>query len=131
MRKKQNKRLDFLPNKQNKYSIRKFTVGTASILVGATLIFGAGQDVAKAEENNQTKTESNQSNSDVSKENTSQNIDSQESAVDSTQTTIEQPSREEKATTEATTEQPSTEEKATKETIGLESRAPTQTTNST
>ncbi|MGK3670921.1 YSIRK-type signal peptide-containing protein, partial [Escherichia coli] len=30
--KKSNKRLDFLPNKLNKYSIRKFTVGTASIL---------------------------------------------------------------------------------------------------
>ena len=33
-----NKRLDFISNKLNKYSIRKFTVGTASILVGATLI---------------------------------------------------------------------------------------------
>ena len=32
-----NKRLDFINNKLNKYSIRKFTVGT-SILVGATLI---------------------------------------------------------------------------------------------
>lgn len=30
------KRMDFLPNKMNKYSIRRFTVGTASILVGAT-----------------------------------------------------------------------------------------------
>ena len=30
---------DFLPNKLNKYSIRKFTVGTASILLGSTLIF--------------------------------------------------------------------------------------------
>ena len=28
----------FLPNKLNKYSIRKFTVGTASILLGSTLI---------------------------------------------------------------------------------------------
>ena len=27
-----------LPNKLNKYSIRKFTVGTASILLGSTLI---------------------------------------------------------------------------------------------
>ena len=27
-----------LPNKLNKYSIRKFTVGTASLLVGATLV---------------------------------------------------------------------------------------------
>ena len=43
------KRLDFLPNIQNKYSIRKFTVGTASILVGATLVFGVNND-AHAEE---------------------------------------------------------------------------------
>ena len=42
-----NKRLDFINNKLNKYSIRKFTVGTASILVGATLIFGH-DDEAKA-----------------------------------------------------------------------------------
>lgn len=35
------KRVDFLSNKVNKYSIRKFTVGTASILVGAALMFGA------------------------------------------------------------------------------------------
>ncbi|WP_080497420.1 YSIRK-type signal peptide-containing protein [Staphylococcus haemolyticus] len=34
LKKKSNKRLDFLPNINNKYSIRKFTVGTASILVG-------------------------------------------------------------------------------------------------
>ncbi|PTF84641.1 Ig-like domain-containing protein [Staphylococcus chromogenes] len=47
--KKSNKRLDFLPNRQNKYSIRKFTVGTASILVGAILLFGAQND-AQAEE---------------------------------------------------------------------------------
>ena len=33
-----NKKSGFLPNKLNKYSIRKFTVGTASILLGSTLI---------------------------------------------------------------------------------------------
>ena len=32
-----NKKVDFLQNKLNKYSIRKFTIGTASILVGATI----------------------------------------------------------------------------------------------
>ena len=42
-----NKRLDFINNKLNKYSIRKFTVGTASILVGATLIFGHADDEEK------------------------------------------------------------------------------------
>ncbi|WFF55887.1 YSIRK-type signal peptide-containing protein [Staphylococcus haemolyticus] len=43
-----NKRLDFISNKLNKYSIRKFTVGTASILVGATLIFGHADDESKS-----------------------------------------------------------------------------------
>ncbi|EEK11562.1 YSIRK-type signal peptide-containing protein, partial [Staphylococcus hominis] len=51
-----NKKVDFLSNKLNKYSIRKFTVGTASILVGATLIFGSGQEEAKAAESDQTVT---------------------------------------------------------------------------
>ncbi len=35
-----NKRVDFLSNKLNKYSIRKFTVGTASILIGSLNVFG-------------------------------------------------------------------------------------------
>ena len=39
----------FLPNKLNKYSIRKFTVGTASLLVGATLVFGIGSEAQAAE----------------------------------------------------------------------------------
>ncbi|MEZ2058509.1 fibrinogen-binding adhesin SdrG C-terminal domain-containing protein, partial [Staphylococcus aureus] len=34
----------------NKFSIRKYTVGTASILVGTTLIFGIGSQEAKAAE---------------------------------------------------------------------------------
>ncbi|MDO5375675.1 MAG: SdrD B-like domain-containing protein [Staphylococcus rostri] len=44
-----NKKYDFIPNRLNKYSIRKFTVGVASILVGATLLFGLN-DEAKADE---------------------------------------------------------------------------------
>ena len=52
MNKNSKKKLDFLPNKLNKYSIRRFTVGTASILVGATLIFGVAND--QAAENNAT-----------------------------------------------------------------------------
>ena len=51
MNKNSKKKLDFLPNKLNKYSIRRFTVGTASILVGATLIFGVANDQAVAENN--------------------------------------------------------------------------------
>ncbi|MDU9418620.1 Ig-like domain-containing protein [Staphylococcus lloydii] len=43
------KKYDFIPNKLNKYSIRRFSVGTASILVGATLAFGLSKD-AQADE---------------------------------------------------------------------------------
>ncbi|HCW7564845.1 TPA: YSIRK-type signal peptide-containing protein, partial [Staphylococcus aureus] len=49
--KKSKKRLDFLPNKLNKYSIRRFSVGTASILVGATLLFGINNEAYAAEQN--------------------------------------------------------------------------------
>ncbi|WP_280841953.1 YSIRK-type signal peptide-containing protein, partial [Staphylococcus hyicus] len=44
------KNLDFLPNKQNKYAIRKYTVGTTSILLGAFLLLGT-DDEAQAAEN--------------------------------------------------------------------------------
>ncbi|MBX5320349.1 YSIRK-type signal peptide-containing protein, partial [Staphylococcus caprae] len=44
-----NNRQGFLSHKLNKYSIRKMTVGTASLLVGATLVFGI-ENEAKAEE---------------------------------------------------------------------------------
>ncbi|WP_159081128.1 YSIRK-type signal peptide-containing protein [Staphylococcus hominis] len=113
MKKKPNRRLDFLPNVQNKYSIRKFTVGAASILVGATLIFGAGQEEAKAAESDQTVT----------------NQDNTSSPTDTT----EQPSTEEKATSEnITTDQPSPEEKATSENITTdESSAEEKATEST
>lgn len=43
------KKYDFIPNRLNKYSIRRFSIGTASIFVGATLIFGLGNE-AKADE---------------------------------------------------------------------------------
>ncbi|WP_281059487.1 YSIRK-type signal peptide-containing protein [Staphylococcus sp. GDY8P29P] len=44
-----NKKYDFTTYKLNKYTIRKFSIGTASILVGATLIFGMSQE-ARADE---------------------------------------------------------------------------------
>ncbi|HEA5897978.1 TPA: fibrinogen-binding adhesin SdrG C-terminal domain-containing protein, partial [Staphylococcus aureus] len=43
-----------ISNRLNKFSIRKYTVGTASILVGTTLIFGLGNQEAKAAENTST-----------------------------------------------------------------------------
>ena len=143
LKKKPNRRLDFLPNVQNKYSIRKFTVGAASILVGATLIFGAGQEEAKAAESDQTVTNQDNTSSttdtteqpSTEEKATSENITTDESsaeekAAESTQTdkssaeekevsesaTTEQPSTEEKEVSESTTtEQPSTEEKAADE----------------
>ena len=39
-------------NRLNKFSIRKYTVGTASILVGTTLIFGIGREAKAAEVTN-------------------------------------------------------------------------------
>jgi len=41
--------MDFVPNRHNKYAIRRFTVGTTSILVGATLIFGVNHEAKAAE----------------------------------------------------------------------------------
>ncbi|WP_454310959.1 YSIRK-type signal peptide-containing protein, partial [Staphylococcus epidermidis] len=67
--------MDFLPNKLNKYSIRKFTVGTASILLGSTLIFGSSSHEAKAAEEKQVDpiTQANQNDSsERSLENTNQ-----------------------------------------------------------
>ena len=127
MKKKPNRRLDFLPNVQNKYSIRKFTVGAASILVGATLIFGAGQEEAKAAESDQTVTNQDNTSSttdtteqpSTEEKATSENITTDESsaeekAAESTQT--DKSSAEEKEVSESTTtEQPSTEEKAADE----------------
>ncbi|WP_324176003.1 SdrD B-like domain-containing protein [Staphylococcus pseudintermedius] len=46
-----NKISALLTNKHSKYSIRKRTVGTASLLIGATLVFGIHAEDAKAAEN--------------------------------------------------------------------------------
>ncbi|PNZ77208.1 Ig-like domain-containing protein, partial [Mammaliicoccus stepanovicii] len=58
-----NKRYDFLPNRLNKYSIRKFTVGTASILLGSMLLFGISNE-AKADELDTNSTQGNESSKD-------------------------------------------------------------------
>ncbi|MDE9798695.1 SdrD B-like domain-containing protein, partial [Staphylococcus delphini] len=80
----------FLPNRQNKYSIRKYTVGTASLLIGTTLMFGAHTSEASAAE----KTE--------------------ETAVQSTPMTdtTETATKEAPVAEEATTNESSVEEKA-------------------
>ncbi|APT17460.1 YSIRK-type signal peptide-containing protein [Staphylococcus epidermidis] len=93
---KKNK-LDFLPNKLNKYSIRKFTVGTASLLIGATLVFGIGNE-AKADEVS-TSTEqvsSGDKNSDNSENMTSaQSTELENTPSTEESTKEEQPSAEE------------------------------------
>ncbi|WP_368863671.1 YSIRK-type signal peptide-containing protein, partial [Staphylococcus hominis] len=67
-----NKKVDFLSNKLNKYSIRKFTVGTASILVGATLVFGIDNEAQAAENNQSESVETNNNESATAEESTSQ-----------------------------------------------------------
>ncbi|RXK17179.1 Ig-like domain-containing protein [Macrococcus sp. DPC7161] len=46
MKKNKTSRFDFLNNTLNKYSIRKFTVGTASILIGSLMFLGTDVDAA-------------------------------------------------------------------------------------
>ncbi|MDY3360478.1 MAG: fibrinogen-binding adhesin SdrG C-terminal domain-containing protein [Clostridium celatum] len=43
---------DFLSNRQNKYSIRRYTFGTTSILLGGILLFGVNNDVKASETSN-------------------------------------------------------------------------------
>ncbi|MBA8779857.1 carboxypeptidase regulatory-like domain-containing protein, partial [Staphylococcus schleiferi subsp. coagulans] len=113
------------PNKQNKYSIRKYTVGTASLLIGSTLIFGvhakdanAAEEVAKqtlsAEENKEESVDQskelndeeipqvNQQNSDVTEEeNVLEDLPEEENATEEETQDAEQPKKpkqDEKAT---------------------------------
>uniref|UniRef100_UPI001EFB15B6 YSIRK-type signal peptide-containing protein n=2 Tax=unclassified Mammaliicoccus TaxID=2803851 RepID=UPI001EFB15B6 len=113
--KKRGRKLDFIPNRFNKYSIRKFTVGTASILVGATLIFGIGEE-AKADE---------QQNSSVQSQSADDNGQSGKSLEEAS---TEEASTEEKAPEAETTEEATTEEKApeaeTTEEATTEEKAP-------
>ncbi|MEJ7311238.1 YSIRK-type signal peptide-containing protein, partial [Staphylococcus epidermidis] len=113
--KKTRKKLDFLPNKLNKYSIRKFTVGTASILVGATLIFGAGHNVAEATEEDGSTNQSSTEDKTTS-ESTETNQSPTEDKTTSESTETNQSSTEDKTTSESTeTNQSSTEDKTTSE----------------
>ncbi|MCG2414521.1 MSCRAMM family adhesin SdrC, partial [Staphylococcus epidermidis] len=125
---KKNK-LDFLPNKLNKYSIRKFTVGTASLLIGATLVFGIGNE-AKADEVS-TSTEqvsSGDKNSDNSENMTSaqstelENTPSTEESTKEEQPSAEEVGKEAQSSTEESTkeEQPSAEE------VGKEAQSSTE-----
>ncbi|MCD8823833.1 plasmin-sensitive LPXTG-anchored glycoprotein Pls, partial [Mammaliicoccus sciuri] len=99
-------KLDFIPNRLNKYSIRKFTVGTASILVGATLLFGIGEE-AKADE---------QQNNSVQSQSNNLNDDGQSEEAIEKQTSIEKQNVDQESTEEnATNEQDVTKEEQTEE----------------
>lgn len=50
MRKRKN-HFDFLPNIRNKYSIRKFSVGTASIIVSSLFFLGYSHEASASTEN--------------------------------------------------------------------------------
>ncbi|MEB6232899.1 plasmin-sensitive LPXTG-anchored glycoprotein Pls, partial [Mammaliicoccus sciuri] len=105
-------KLDFIPNRLNKYSIRKFTVGTASILVGATLLFGIGEE-AKADEqqNNSVQSQSNNLNDDGQSEETIEKQTSTEKQnVDQESTEEIATNEQDVAKEEQTEEVPSTEE---------------------
>ena len=115
--KKSNKRLDFLPNRQNKYSIRKFTVGTASILVGAILLFGAQND-AQAEE---TPADSASSTTETKALDVSP-VEASTAEVAPTAST---------ETTEATSTESATTEPATSEPTSTETTEPTTTETTT
>ncbi|WP_460996633.1 E domain-containing protein, partial [Staphylococcus aureus] len=112
------KKLDFLPNKLNKYSIRRFTVGTASILVGSTLLFGIGNEAHAAEEHQKSNTTENVADSNASEAPTKEEAPSNEATseaptkeeVPSNEATSEAPTKEEAPSNEATSEAPTKEE---------------------
>ncbi|UXR73765.1 Ig-like domain-containing protein [Staphylococcus sp. IVB6238] len=123
---KSSTRFDFLPNKQNKYSIRKFTVGTASILVGATLVFGAYNDAQAAELDEKTAESAAATDDEVAKEEATateevaaeETAATEETAADSTSEEAvaeEAPATEEAATTAEEAEPTATEEAAVAE----------------
>ena len=111
-------KLDFLPNKLNKYSIRRFTVGTASILVGSTLLFGIGNEAHAAEEHQKSNTTENVADSNASEAPTKEEVPNNEATsevptkeeVPNNEATSEAPTKEEVPSNEATSEAPTKEE---------------------
>ena len=124
-------KLDFLPNKLNKYSIRRFTVGTASILVGSTLLFGIGNEAHAAEEHQKSNTTENVADSNASEAPTKEEVPNNEATseaptkeeVPNNEATSEVPTKEEVPNNEATSEAPTKEEVPSNEAT---SEAPTK-----
>lgn len=87
------KKLDFLPNRRNKYSIRKFTVGTASILLGTMLILGVNDEARAAENSTSDSSGSSSSSSSGSgdtstTDSTTETTPTQETQTNTTETTM-------------------------------------------
>ncbi|HDB5456787.1 TPA: fibrinogen-binding adhesin SdrG C-terminal domain-containing protein, partial [Staphylococcus aureus] len=102
-------RKGMIPNRLNKFSIRKYSVGTASILVGTTLIFGLSGHEAKAAE--RTNGELNQSKNETtapSENKTTEKVDSHQQNNIEQSTTSNQPKVNESDNTSVkeTTEEP-------------------------
>ncbi|MCD8870831.1 Ig-like domain-containing protein [Staphylococcus gallinarum] len=98
-----NKNCNNISSQRNKYSIRKLTVGTASLLIGATLVFGLGNeayaDELASQEKKHTVANSNE-NSEPHEQQESTTVDkSQEQSVQ--QSTQEQTAHETKHIDEA------------------------------
>ncbi|WP_050997848.1 YSIRK-type signal peptide-containing protein [Mammaliicoccus vitulinus] len=101
-------KIDFIPNKMNKYSIRKFTVGTASILVGATLLFGLS-DEAKADESASSTSVQGESKINNEVNQIEEPLSEQKSSL-TEENSVESPTTEEVSTEEKAAEARTTEE---------------------
>ncbi|SUM53978.1 Ig-like domain-containing protein [Staphylococcus nepalensis] len=131
----------FLPNRLNKYAIRKFTVGTASLLIGATLVFGVSNE-AQADELATIKTDEKTDNSDKWEaldvedikgvENNNEATNSTESRTTDTEEKFENTELERKQDTtsnEISTIETKNEEKSNQEVIDNEEKQPAQVEN--
>ncbi|HCX0010789.1 TPA: fibrinogen-binding adhesin SdrG C-terminal domain-containing protein, partial [Staphylococcus aureus] len=102
-------RKGMIPNRLNKFSIRKYSVGTASILVGTTLIFGlSGHEAKAAEHTNGELNQSKNETTDPSENKTTEKVDSHQQNNIELSTTSDQPKVNESDNTSVkeTTEEP-------------------------
>ncbi|WP_353422051.1 putative Ig domain-containing protein [Staphylococcus simulans] len=79
------KKLDFLPNLRNRYSIRRFTVGTASILIGSLLFLGHNGEAKAAESTNDNTVVEASKDTSTSQQEPVENTVPQDKTTDTTQ----------------------------------------------
>ncbi|MBR8914553.1 YSIRK-type signal peptide-containing protein, partial [Staphylococcus aureus] len=85
-------RKGMIPNRLNKFSIRKYSVGTASILVGTTLNFGlSGHEAKAAEHTNGELNQSKNETTDSSENKTTEKVDSRQQNNIEQSATADQP----------------------------------------